>query len=301
MTRESPPGPGSGRSPLDPDRWGRVESVFSRALELPAEERHAFLTAACSGDEALRGEVESLLAAAGEPWGKRVAAVQGVARDLMASTGATAVGNRLGPYRLEEEIGRGGMGVVYRAKRVEGDFDQTVAVKVLPGALFSPERVERFRRERRILAGLEHPNIARILDGGTTTEGVPYVIMEYVEGVPLDEHAEEGSLDPSPPPDPGRALPGAYRPGAGCGPAGGGAGHPDPGVHVGALPGCRPVRLGESGHLGAGAAGTGTARLEQELAGQPEIQVQILTAVGDVYENRGSWTAPPPSSSGPWT
>ena len=195
MTGE-PPAPGAGqRPPLEPDRWARVESVFSRAVELPAKERDAFLTAECGADQALRQEVESLLAAAGGPWEERVSAVHGVARDLMVSTGATAVGSRLGPYRLEEEIGRGGMGVVYRAERVDGDFEQTVAVKVLPGALFSPERVDRFRRERRILAGLEHPNIARILDGGTTAEGVPYVIMEYVEGLPLDAYVEAHALD----------------------------------------------------------------------------------------------------------
>ncbi|MDT8341052.1 MAG: serine/threonine-protein kinase [Longimicrobiales bacterium] len=182
-------------APLPPDRWARVEALFSGALERPAGERDAFLREACAGDEALRREVESLLAAAGEPWDGGMSAVQGVARDLMTSTGSTAVGSRLGPYRLEEEIGRGGMGVVYRAVRVDGNFQQTAAVKVLPGALFSPERVDRFRRERRILAGLEHPNIARILDGGATADGVPYVIMEYVEGVPLDVHVRDRALE----------------------------------------------------------------------------------------------------------
>lgn len=173
--------------PLEPDRWARVEALFQEALELPVAERDAFLARACAGDDALRREVASLLEASGSGLTERVSAVDRVARDLMDSTGSAAVGRRLGPWRLEEEIGRGGMGVVYRAVRVEGDFQQTVAVKVLPGALFSPDRAERFRNERRILAGLEHPNIARILDGGATPEGVPYVVMEYVDGLPVDE------------------------------------------------------------------------------------------------------------------
>jgi serine/threonine protein kinase/Tfp pilus assembly protein PilF len=185
----------SSGTPLPPDRWARVEELFAEALGRTPEGRDAFLAEACGDDAALRHEVESLLAAADEGWTRRVSAVDHVAADLMTSTGATAEGMRLGPWRLEEEVGRGGMGVVYRAVRADGEYDQTVAVKVLPGALFSPDATARFRNERRILAGLEHPNIARLLDGGTTPDGVPFVAMEYVDGVAIDKYAEQERLD----------------------------------------------------------------------------------------------------------
>ncbi|MFW6199121.1 MAG: tetratricopeptide repeat protein [Gemmatimonadota bacterium] len=179
---------------LSPERWERVEALFFDALEQPPEERQAFLADACGEEPSLRDEVLSLLQADSEEVRRRVEAVDRVAEGLMASTGSTAPGQRLGAYRLKEELGRGGMGVVYRGVREGDDFEQTVAVKVLPGALFSPETVDHFRNERRILAGLEHPNIARLLDGGTTPEGVPYVIMEYVDGIPLDRYADERGL-----------------------------------------------------------------------------------------------------------
>lgn len=181
--------------PLPAERWARVEALFAEALERPQGERSAWLAEACGDDETLRGEVESLLEASASGLTDRLSVVGRVADELMAATGSTAVGERLGAYRLEEQIGRGGMGVVYRGSRADGAFEQTVAVKVLPGAMFSPERRDRFANERRILAGLEHPNIARLLDGGTTPEGVPYVIMEYVDGVPLDVHVREGELE----------------------------------------------------------------------------------------------------------
>lgn len=181
--------------PMSEGRWARVEALFDGALERPEGERTAWLAEACGDDEELRGEVESLLLASASGLTDRLSAVGRVADELMAATGSTAVGERLGAYRLEEQIGRGGMGVVYRGRRADGAYEQTVAVKVLPGAMFSPERRDRFANERRILAGLEHPNIARLLDGGTTAEGVPYVIMEYVDGVPLDVHVRERGLD----------------------------------------------------------------------------------------------------------
>lgn len=183
------------RPTLEPDRWARVEELFAAALEHPVDQRAAFLDGACGDDHALREEVEGLLVSADRGMTARFDVVDRLADDLMASTGATGVGRRLGPWSLDAELGRGGMGVVYRGVRADGDFRQTVAVKVLPGALFSPEAMQRFRNERRILAGLEHPNIARLLDGGTTPEGVPYVIMEHVDGKPVDRFCEEGGVD----------------------------------------------------------------------------------------------------------
>jgi serine/threonine protein kinase/Tfp pilus assembly protein PilF len=182
------------RQPMSEERWARVEALFEGALDRPGGERAVWLAEECGGDEALCQEVKSLLEASASGLTDRISAVGRVAEELMAATGSTAVGERLGAYRLEAEIGRGGMGVVYRGARDDGAFEQTVAVKVLPGAMFSPERRARFANERRILAGLEHLNIARLLDGGTTPEGVPYVIMEYVDGVPLDAHVRERGL-----------------------------------------------------------------------------------------------------------
>ena len=104
-------------------------------------------------------------------------------------------GLRIGPYEIEREIGRGGMGTVYLAFRADDAFEKKVAIKVTPGALGSPEAVERFKRERQILARLEHPNIARLLDGGATEEGLPYLVMEYIEGArPLHAYCDEKRL-----------------------------------------------------------------------------------------------------------
>jgi serine/threonine protein kinase len=179
---------------LDSDRWARVEALFEGALRQPVEERGTWLARECAADEGLRLEVETLLAASESGLTGRLSAVEEMAEEIMGAAGSAGVGRRLGTYQLEEEIGRGGMGVVYRGVRADGAFEQTVAVKVLPGALFSPDAGARFRNERRILAGLDHPNIARLLDGGATPEGVPYVIMEYVDGVTLDRHVRAEDL-----------------------------------------------------------------------------------------------------------
>ncbi|MDX1647384.1 MAG: serine/threonine-protein kinase [Longimicrobiales bacterium] len=181
--------------PLDRGRWARVDELFAEALTRAPGDREAWLASECGDDSALRTEVQSLLDAAGTGLRRRVSAVERMAESVVGGGDGGGVGEILGPYRLEEEIGRGGMSVVYRGVRTDGAFQQTVAVKVVPGALFDQKRVERFGNERRILAGLEHPNIARLLDGGTTHGGVPYVIMEYVDGLPLDRYAEGADLE----------------------------------------------------------------------------------------------------------
>ncbi len=179
--------------PLGPDVWARVERLFSEVMSLPEEERIGYLRRAAGDDPRVVAEVESLLAHAETRVADRmrdlVAAAQGDARP------GSAVGLKIGPYRLTEEIGRGGMGVVYLGVREDADFEQIVAVKLLPGGLYSEEMAWRFGNERRILAGLEHPAIARFLDGGSTPEGVPYVVMEYVDGRPVDRFCEEDAPD----------------------------------------------------------------------------------------------------------
>src|SRR4029077_6444078 len=104
------------------------------------------------------------------------------------------VGRRVGVYQLLEEIGQGGMGEVYRAARIDGQYEKQVAVKLVRGGFDTTSVLKRFRHERQILASLDHPNIARLLDGGTTEDGIPYLVMELVEGTPIDRHCDEHAL-----------------------------------------------------------------------------------------------------------
>ncbi len=169
---------------VTPERWGLVKSVLDGALEKGPSERSAFVAAACGEDPELQAEVESLLAfeegSAGfieEPLFGRFTDGPGLEE-----------GQRVGPYRVVREIGRGGMGAVYLAVRADEEFDQRVALKLV-GTGSAAEIVLRFRAERQILAHLDHPNIAKLLDGGTAEDGRPYFVMEYVEGRPIDEVA----------------------------------------------------------------------------------------------------------------
>jgi serine/threonine protein kinase len=168
---------------MTPERWRSVKALFEEALALDASGREALLAAAADDD--LRDQARRLLAdhAAAEAAG--FIEPPPVELDL--------AGTRLGPYRLEEAIGRGGMGVVYRARR-EGDVAQEVAVKLI-GRFAVGLSLEQFRTERTILARLEHPAIARFIDAGSTPEGQPYLVMEYVRGRPITEHADFRSLD----------------------------------------------------------------------------------------------------------
>jgi tetratricopeptide (TPR) repeat protein len=173
----------------------RLEEVFSRALELPHEEREAFLRDACAGDDALYGQVVELLAA-DEDTGDFL---EDLAEDVRSATALeieTAARPRLqlGPYQAEEAIGRGGMGVVYRAVRVDGGFEQQVALKLLHLDMQTPEMRARFFAERQLLARLEHRNIARLLDGGVTDEGRPFFVMELVSGRPVTTFCRDQQL-----------------------------------------------------------------------------------------------------------
>ncbi|HEX6832913.1 MAG TPA: serine/threonine-protein kinase [Rudaea sp.] len=160
-------------------RWGLLERFFADALALPVSERDAFLRRVCANDDALRAEIESLLSAH-VPKGVLDTAPVAVGEPPPASI---AAGTLLGPWRIEKLIGRGGMGEVYRARRADGTSDQTAAVKVLRDE--AAAEMARFHSERHILAHLEHPGIARLLDGGTTGDSRPYTVMEYVGGEPL--------------------------------------------------------------------------------------------------------------------
>ena len=160
-------------------------ALFDQALELPASERAGFLLANCP-DPSARARVQALLEAhdrAGDSFLGRPAAE-------LAAAAIGRAGRRLGTYQIERELGHGGMGAVYLAARADDAFKKQVAIKIVAAPLGDEELIRRFRRERQILAQLEHPFIARLIDGGTTEDGLPYLVMEFVEGVRIDEYVK---------------------------------------------------------------------------------------------------------------
>ena len=177
---------------MTPERWAAAQELFEAALELPDGERCAYVDRAAA-DADLASLVRGMLAADdAEQSEPGLAGV--VSRAVEEVTGSRSpLVERLGPYRIVSMLGEGGMGAVYLAERDDDEFLQQVAIKVVRG-LLDPERVRQFRNERQILAWLEHGNIARLLDGGTTDDGLPYLVMEYVAGVPIDRHADARRL-----------------------------------------------------------------------------------------------------------
>jgi serine/threonine-protein kinase len=179
---------------MDAARWTQVQNLFEAALERPPHQRDAFLQTACADDPALLAEVRSLIAADANahPLLDSLALdAFSLPRDLLPPGILPAQGERIGPYRIVEPLGRGGMGAVFLAQRADGQFDQQVALKLIRGGAASQRIVRRFESERQILARLNHPHIARLLDGGLTADGQPYFAMEYVDGVPLDQYCEQ--------------------------------------------------------------------------------------------------------------
>jgi eukaryotic-like serine/threonine-protein kinase len=174
-----------------PEIWERVNELFRRAVALPAGERARFLDAACAGDAALRREVESLLEFDDDSGGFiETPAIAFAADALAAGFGGETEGRRVGPYKLIREIGRGGMGAVFEAERDDAEFSRRVAVKVIKRGFDTEDILRRFRHERQILATLDHPHIARLLDGGTTDTGLPYFVMELIEGVSVADYCD---------------------------------------------------------------------------------------------------------------
>jgi serine/threonine protein kinase len=173
------------------ERWREIDRLFSEALELSPGERGGFLAAACP-DEELRREVEGLLTADAE---SQTTFLERPAGELLGLLPGREEPARLGPYRLLERLGGGGMGEVFRARREDEHYQQEVAIKILRSGLQGTEALSRFLIERQILARLEHPNIARLYDGGSTEDGRPYLVMELVEGLPVDEYCDRHQLD----------------------------------------------------------------------------------------------------------
>jgi len=180
---------------MTPERWKQVEAVFEQAIELPTDQRPAFLQSRCGGDEELRREAQSLLdshARAGSFIEQRSLFISGDGIDEHAAT--VTCGQLIGTYRVVREIGRGGMGAVYLAERADEQYQKRVAIKLIKRGMDTDAVLRHFRNERQILASFDHPNIARLLDGGTAGSGLPYFVMEYVEGLPIDAYCETHAL-----------------------------------------------------------------------------------------------------------
>lgn len=190
---------------MTPERWKQVEEVFQPALDLSPEERRPFIVAACKDDETLRAEVEALVRQYEE-------ASDFIETPVLPHTPVQAIaspeepaeplddesdpmeGRRIGAYRILREVGRGGMGTVYLAVRADSEFQKRVAIKLIKRGMDTDFILRRFRNERQILASLDHTNIAHLLDGGTSDDGLPYFVMEYIQGQPLYRYCDAQKL-----------------------------------------------------------------------------------------------------------
>jgi eukaryotic-like serine/threonine-protein kinase len=179
---------------MTPERWQHVKGVLQQVLEISPAQRSAFLDQACEGDEPLRLEVESLLAgesAGAEGFLEPPLWTSAVFESALADSW---VGQRIGAYEIVSLIGEGGMGSVYRGVRADSQYEKQVAIKVVRQGLGTAFALAQFRAERQILANLDHPHIGRLLDGGTTETGLPYLVMELVDGEPIDEYCNSRKL-----------------------------------------------------------------------------------------------------------
>ena len=180
--------------------WPKVKELFSEAVMLNPQERIPFLKKACATDENLRGEVLALLSAHDASGdfiqNPAVVDVGFMVNDVSDDTNHSAVaGRQIGTYEIIRELGRGGMGAVYLASRADESFDKRVALKLIKRGMDSDAIIKRFVMERQILANLDHPNIARLIDGGTTDDGLPYFVLEYIEGTTITRYCDEHRLN----------------------------------------------------------------------------------------------------------
>ncbi|HEX8351899.1 MAG TPA: protein kinase, partial [Pyrinomonadaceae bacterium] len=192
---------------MTPERWKQIEAVFDAAIDLAPGERDAYLAGACARDAELRRQVDQLIRSH-EQAGSFIEepAVAGVVGDAAAAYDAGAfdaaaydepapfIGRRVGSYRIVRELGRGGMGAVYLAVRADDEFQKRVAIKLVKRGMDTDFILRRFRQERQILASLDHTYIARLMDGGTTDDGLPYFVMEYIEGQPINQFCDAHKL-----------------------------------------------------------------------------------------------------------
>jgi eukaryotic-like serine/threonine-protein kinase len=192
---------------LTRERWAQIRQIFEDALDRPAKDRAAYLRLVCARDGELRLEVESLLESH-DTSPEFLSAPAAHLGQVMFAHGDFSRGDsfrgdeaddypkgyRVGPYEFERRIGRGGMGSVWLASRFDHEFKKQVAIKMVRRGTDSHEILRRFRMERQVLAGLDHPNIARLIDGGSTPDGLPFLVMEYVQGTRIDQYCESRKL-----------------------------------------------------------------------------------------------------------
>lgn len=181
---------------MNPERWQQIKIALHRALQLDGASRRTYINDIAANDSELRQELESLIAAH-DGTSDTFLNVPAAAIERIAENDGPDpwVGKRIGAYQLIEQVGSGGMGEVYRAIRVDDEYQKQVAIKLIRVGQDSAFVIQRFRNERQILASFEHPNIARLLDGGTTAEGLPYFAMEFIEGEPIDVYCDRMRLD----------------------------------------------------------------------------------------------------------
>ncbi len=180
---------------LSSERWQEIEEIFHLALDQPEPERRDWLDRRCGDDAELRQEVDSLLRFSGPEETQVQCAVADTAKALLSELSSVGKGKRLGAYRLLEVIGRGGLSTVYLAERADDEYRMRVAIKIVRAGLDDTMLLSRLLQERQILAALDHPNIARLLDGGTTEDGMPYFVMEHIEGEDLESYCANHLLN----------------------------------------------------------------------------------------------------------
>jgi non-specific serine/threonine protein kinase/serine/threonine-protein kinase len=178
---------------MTPERWQQIKALLDLVGSMPRPERAAYLEQVCAPDPELRREVEKFLAA-GDEAGTGFLNTPPVSFAPNKKQIDNLIGRHLGTYQIVEQIGTGGMGDVYRAFRADDQYRKLVAIKLIRAGQQSLFIVQRFKNERQILAGLEHPNIARLLDGGTTEDGIPFLVMELIEGRPIDVYCDSNRL-----------------------------------------------------------------------------------------------------------
>lgn len=179
---------------MTPTRWQHIQDLVNATIDLPPAGRAAFLSDVCGSNAEMRQQIDNLLESYEQAGSFIERAVEAGAYEVFTNT-SPAEGERIGAYQITGTIGHGGMGTVYCARRVDEQYRQDVAIKVIRGGIGqTPELLTRFRAERQILASLTHPNIARLLDGGITTSGLPYLVMEYIEGTTIESFAGNVAL-----------------------------------------------------------------------------------------------------------
>jgi serine/threonine-protein kinase len=176
---------------MDSQRWQVLQEIFETAIELPPQQRDAYLKNACEGDRILYDEIIAMMEADST---RNSLLDRPIQENFSSLTEIDRTDKRIGPYQIIKEIGSGGMGAVYLAKRVDGQFEQQVALKLIKPGMHSGDIINRFGHERQILAQLQHPNIASLLDGGMSDDGMPYFSMEYVSGMPIDTYCDHHNL-----------------------------------------------------------------------------------------------------------